>query len=430
MKLMRILVLVLCACFVSVASAQSQAVGLRRGKHAIHNRALNSPPKASGSPSNRIVADQTAARQSKVWELGTYPGGTWASMGDINDFGVAVAQGDLPDGSTHNLSVPLFGRHAGEWIDLGTLGGTESGWDEGLVTISDTGLIVGHSASTDQNRPHAIAWTEMSGIVDLGTLANVGYPTYNSSYAEGVNKLGTLIVGWSGVEQSCLGCAPTLPVVWTPTVVWKNGQPVTKWKIRKLDTTGIAVITKWYAWTVNDFGQIVGEGSGDNGEFVGVVWTPLQNGKWKLTQLPAIADYPASEPFNINDRGEISGDIEPADGSVWLPAFWKPLDSSRKTYSNPIVLPMPEGGFANCYTDGINELGDLTGECWAQDYSVDQAVRWTTKDTTFSQVLGFPGDWSWSFRVNNDRIAVVTYGGGDKCSADDYISCGGAIQFH
>ena len=83
-----------------------------------------------------------------------------------------------------------------------------------------------------------------------------------------------------------------------------------------------------------------------------------------------------------------------------------------------------------CYTDGINELGDLTGECWAQDYSVHQGVRWTTKDTTFSQVLGFPGDWSWSFRVNNDRVAVVTYGGGDKCSADDYISCGGAIQLH
>jgi uncharacterized membrane protein len=267
-------------------------------------------------------------------------------------------------------------------------------------------------------------------MVDLGTLADVGYPTYNSSYAAGVNKLGTLIVGWSGVEESCLNCAPTLPVVWTPTVVWKNGQLVTKWKIHKLDTTGFGVMTKWYPWAVNDFGQIVGEGDGDNGEFAGVLWTPLQNGKWKLTQLPTIADYPDSEPFNINDRGEISGDIEPADGSVWLPAFWKPLNASRKIYTNPIVLPMPEGGFANCYTDGINELGDLTGECWANDYSVDQAVRWTTKDTTFSQVLGFPGDWSWSFRVNNSRVAVVTYGGGDKCSADDYISCGGAIQLH
>ncbi len=428
MKRIVILALILCSCLVSVAWARQQAVGPCLGKHAIHHQAFNSLPKADGAPSNPMVAAQAVARQGKVWELGTFPGGTWASMGDVNDFGVAVAQGDLPDGSTHNLAVPLVGRHAGEWIDLGTLGGTETGWEEGLITISDTGMIVGHSASTDQDRPHAIAWTEKSGMVDLGTLADIGYPTYNSSYAEGVNKMGTLIVGWSGVEQSCLDCAPTLPVVWTPTVVWKNRQLVTKWKIHKLDTAGFGVITKWYPWAVNDFGQIVGEGSGDNGEFVGVLWTPLQNGKWKLMQLPALSDYPEPEPFNINDRGEISGDIEPADGSVWLPAFWKPLGSSRKTYSNPIVLPIPEGGFAKCYTDGINELGDLTGECWGED--VDQAVRWTTKDTTFSQVLGFPGDWSWSFRVNNNRIAVVTYSGGNKCSADDYISCGGAIQIH
>ncbi len=415
MKRISILALVLCACFVSAALAQQQAVGPRMGKHAIHHRAFNSFPKANGAPSNPIVAAQAAARQSKVWEFGTFPGGTWASMGDVNDFGIAVAQGDVPDGSTHNFAVPLFGRYAGEWIDLGTLGGTESGWDEGLVTISDTGLIVGHSASTDQNRPHGIAWTAMSGIVDLGTLADVGYPTYNSSYAAGVNKWGTLIVGWSGVEQSCINCAPTLPVVWTPSVTWKNGRVVVTWTIHKLDTAGSDEMTRWFVWAVNDFGQIVGEGNADDGSFVGVIWTPLKNGSWKLTKLPAVADYPVSEPFNINDRGEISGNIETADFSVWIPTFWKALNPSRKSYSDPIVLPIPEGGFTICYTDGINELGDLTGECWDEDYAVDQAVRWTTKDTTFSQVLGFPGDWSWSFRVSNDRIAVVTYGGGDKC---------------
>ena len=428
MKRVSILPYILGVCIVSMGWAQAQTVGPRMGKFAIHHRAVNSFPNTNAVPSTSSVAAEAAAHQGKVWELGTYPGGTWAAMGDVNDFGVAVAQGDLPDGSTHNFAVPLLGPRAGGWIELGTLGGTESGWEEGLITISNTGVIVGHSASTDQNRPHAMAWTEKSGVVDLGTLADIGYPSYNSSYASGVNRMGTLIVGWSGVEESCLGCAPALPVAWTPTVVWKNGQLLTKWKIHKLDTGGLDVITKWYAWAVNDFGQIVGEGSGDNGEFVGVLWIPLRNGTWKLTQLPAVADYPISEPFNINDRGEISGDIEPADGSVWLPAFWKPLDLSRKTYSNPIVLPMPEAGFTICYTDGINELGDLTGECWGE--AGDQAVRWTTKDPTFSQLLAFPGDWSWSFRVNNSRIAVVTYGGGDKCPADNYNSCGGAIQFH
>jgi probable HAF family extracellular repeat protein len=377
-----------------------------------------------------ILSGQGAwAQKDKVWELGTYPNGTWAVMGDINDFGLAVGQGDLPDGSTHSLAVSLFGPRAGKWIDLGTLGGTASGWEEGLITVSDTGMIVGHSATRDNDRVHAFVWTEKSGMVDLGTLADIGYPTYNSSFASGVNKQGTLIVGWSGVEESCLTCAPTLPVVWTPSVGWKNGGPVTRWKIHKLDTTGFDEMTFWFAWAVNDSGQIVGEASNSEGMFVGVLWTPLPNGKWKITKLPAVSAYPESDPFNINDRGEITGDLEPADFSVWIPAYWKPLDPLRKTYSAPIVLAMPEG-VSNCYTDGINELGDMTGECWNDDHSIDRPVRWTTKNPTFSEILTSPGDWGWSFRVNNSRIAVITYGGGNKCSAETYGSCGGAVQFH
>ena len=427
MKRIRILALVLCACFVSAAWAQPQTVGPRMGKFAIHHRAVKSFPTTNALTSTSGVAAEAAAHQGKIWELGTDPGGTWAAMGDVNDFGVAVAQGDVPDGSTHNFAVPLLGPRAGEWIDLGTLGGTESGWEEGLITISNTGVIVGYSASTDENRPHGVVWTEKSGMVDLGTLADIGYPSYNSSYASGVNRMGTLIVGWSGIGDSCIGCAPSLPVVWTPSVGWKNGRTVVTWTIHKLDTTGFDAITNWYPWAVNDFGQIVGEGSGDNGAYAGVIWTPLRNGTWKINKLPAVPGYPISEPFNINDRGEISGDIEPADFSVWVPAFWRPLDLQRKHYSLPIALPVPDG-FSGGYTDGINEFGDLTGECWGD--AGDQAVRWTTKDPTFSQVLGFPGDWSWSFRVNNSRIAVVTFGGGEKCPADTYGTCGGAIQFH
>ena len=261
------------------------------GKHEFHRQAVSSVSRTTAKKNRPFVAASAAAHQSRIWELGTYPGGTWASMGDVNDFGVAVAQGDLPDSTTHNFAIPLLGPRAGDWIDLGTLGGTESGWDEGLITISDTGVIVGHSASTDQNRPHGIVWTEKSGVVDLGTLADIGYATYNSSYAAGVNRMGTLIVGWSGVEESCLGCAPALPVVWTPSVVWKNGRMVFTWTIHRLDTSGFDAITKWYAWAVNDFGQIVGEGSGDNGEFVGVIWSPLKNGMWKAIRLPAVAGY-------------------------------------------------------------------------------------------------------------------------------------------
>jgi len=373
-----------------------------------------------------VSAQGTWAQKNKVWGLGTYPGGTWAALGDVNDFGVAVGMGDVADGSTRPLAIPLFGPGAGKWIDLGTLGGTAGDWEEPLTTISDTGVIGGHSATADNDRWHGFVWTEKSGRFDLGTLADIGDTDYNSSHASGVNKQGTLIVGWSGIEQSCLGCAASLPVVWAPSVVRKNGEAVTRWKIHKLDTIGFDEMTKWYVWAVNDFGQTVGEGNGA-GTFVGVLWTPLQNGTWKLTKLPAVSGYPLSEPFNINARGEIAGNIEPADFSGWIPAHWKPLDSLRKRCSPPIVLAMPEGGFVSCEAVGINELGDMTGDCWDD---TDRAVRWTTKDPTFSEVLNFLGDWSFSFRVNNNRIVVVTYGGGDKCSADTCGSCGGAVQFH
>ena len=378
-----------------------------------------------------IVSGQgTWAQQNKVWELGTYPNGTWAVTGDINNFGLVAGQGDLPDGSTHSLAVSLFGPRAGKWFDLGTLGGKASGWEEGVISVSDTGMIVGHDASRDNDRAHAFVWTEKSGMVDLGTLADIGYPTYNSSYAYGVNKQGTLIVGWSGVEESCIMCAPSLPVVWTPSVVWKNGQAVTRWTMQKLDTGGFDEMINWFAWGVNDSGQIVGEGFNQDMQMqVGVLWTPLKNGKWKLTRLPFVSDHPVSEPFKINDRGEISGDLELADFSAWIPAYWKPLDPLRKTYSAPIVLAMPEG-VTTCYAEGINELGDLTGECWNDDYSFDRPMHWITKNPTFFEVLTSPGDWGWSFSVNNNRIAAVTYGGGNKCSGNTYISCGGAVQFN
>ena len=96
MKRINILALVLCAGFLPLVWAQQQASRPHMDRHAIHHRALNSFSK-SNVPSSPIIAAQSAARPGNVWELGTFPGGTWASMGDVNDFGVAVAQGDLPD---------------------------------------------------------------------------------------------------------------------------------------------------------------------------------------------------------------------------------------------------------------------------------------------------------------------------------------------
>jgi len=118
MKRISILALILGACFAS-AWAQQDAGKPRSGKHPLlRHRIVNGMAKAPGA---------AAAANLKTWDLGHYPGGTWAQLGDINDFGVAVGIGDVLDGFTHTLSVPVFGPHAGKWTDLGTLGGTSSG---------------------------------------------------------------------------------------------------------------------------------------------------------------------------------------------------------------------------------------------------------------------------------------------------------------
>jgi hypothetical protein len=42
------------------------------------------------------------------------------------------------------------------------------------------------------------------------------------------------------------------------------------------------------------------------------------------------------------------------------------------------------------------------------------ATRWLTSNPTTANVLGFPGDWSQAFQVNNYGIAVGGYGIGSN----------------
>jgi probable HAF family extracellular repeat protein len=376
-------------------------------------------------------AQGTWAQNNKVWELGTYPGGTWFATWHINDLGVVVGLGDVPPiglggvGHTHTLAVPLFGPHAGKWIDIGTLGGEQpTGWEEPMSDISNTGLVVSHSTTPD-GYEHGVAWTKESGLVDLGTLADTGdaqYASYNSSRALATNKLGTLIVGTSETTDG-----HNLPVVWTPAR--KPGGLAIVWKIHKLDTTAFPEFTFWPAWEVNDYGQIVGTGlNNDWSIIIGMLWNPRADGKgWEVTSLPPSPAYPMTEAYGINDRGEITGVTHPTDFSTYLPLLWKPLDKKRTKYSQPIELALP-GGFTSCESVGLSELGDIVGDCWND--TQDLPARWITAHPTFSEIIKFPGSWGFSWGVNNSRIASVTYADSKNCPADTYGSCGGATELH
>jgi hypothetical protein len=180
---------------------------------------------------------------------------------------------------------------------------------------------------------------------------------------------------------------------------------------------------------VNDYGQIIGTGwNSDATMFIGALWNPRANGKgWELTLVLPSPTYPITQAYGINNRGEIAGVANSADFSIWLPRLWKPLDRKRTTYSQPIELALP-AGFTSCESVGLNELGDIVGDCWND--TQDLSARWITEHPTFSEIIKFPGSWGFSWDVNNSRIASVTYGGSKKCPADTYGSCGGAVQLH
>ena len=388
-------------CLGPVAWAQAQ-----------HENAMSGDPK----PSNVQIV--------KTWNLGVYPGGTWVNTTDINDFGFAVGTGDVPNKDTgvletHTLGVALFGPQQGNWIDMGTLGGVITGWDEAVLKVSNTGVVATHSAVPD-GRWHAAAWTEKTGMFDLGTLVDLGYADYKQSAAYAINRSGTLIVGIGWTDDG----AHQLPIVWTPSLQWNNHQFSTVWKMQVLPITGFEEYPIFIAWEVNDVGQIIGLARNPAARNVGVVWNPLPHGQgWKPIGVPSYQDMPFIDPYAINNHGVIIGSAVSADG-LWFSIMWKPLNPQRDAYGPPVLLKQPDG-FPYGFPDGINELGDITGTQWGDVTS--EGVLWSMSDPDFVASLGLPGDWSNVWKVNNFRIAIGFYGGG-PCTISGG-ACAAATQY-
>lgn len=428
----RIASLALILCCASMAWSQGRSAGRHLSKYPVpHPLRQNRLAQSSAAMSNSTLSPQpaAAARKSRSWGLGTYPNGTWAQLMDVNGWGVAVGLGDTgngydqtldpPRGYTRPIGIPLFGRDAMKWFDLGTFGGEsyENTYQTALTAcmgIADTGMIVGLAPTTGDpvtkavKYDRAFAWTPESGLVDLGALEKRGF---HNSNAIGVNKLGTLIVGWSGPTVDFT--VPPLPVVWTPSIFGKEGRQVTSWKIHELDTKGFEQFPYWVAETANVSGQIVGFAFDDSGAQIAVLWNPLPHGLgWKAMQLPASSEYPDyinTWAGGINEKGEIVGTITNADYSSDLPALWRPADHQRQHYKVTVLRTL--SGLPGSYGDpaAINDLGDIVGTTYdPPDYN-SVPTLWSAGNPDFVQALDFQGYFGVANKVNDFRIVVGGY---------------------
>jgi probable HAF family extracellular repeat protein len=347
------------------------------------------------------------AQKGGVWDLGTYPHGTWADPRGINNAGVIVGSGDIASGDTRAIGVSLHGPGSLDWFDLGTLGGDDAFPGTMCMGVADTGLIVGHSFLPENPAVHAFAWTHRSGMVDIGTLR----PEHSDSYAYNVNRAGTLIVGWSGN-----GWWPenSRPVVWTPSRAGRHDDDDAgrTWKIHELDTTGFRDATNWTAIAVNNRGQIVGWAI-RAGIYIPVIWNPAPDGvNWRIAALPILRTYPHAWPDDINEEGQIVGGLASATWETFRAVLWQPMPARVKTWA-VTVLPALSGATVFSEAMSINDRGDIVGYAWDANY-MGPATRWSAKDTKFVQSLedlGFPaGDWSSAAKVNDSGIVAGGYG--------------------
>ena len=177
-------------------------------------------------------------------ELGVLADGITSTAYAINDNGLVVGQSDTT-GDAHRAFL-----YSGQgMLNLGTLpGGDESS----ATAINLHGQVVGWSSTTTGKR--AFLWSQGTGMINLGSL------TGGATGATGINQHGQ-VVGW---EQRTNGLLSAF--IWTEQAGMRDLNdmltPNTGWRAE-------------IARGINDFGQVIGEGSYLNGNTHAVLLSPV-----------------------------------------------------------------------------------------------------------------------------------------------------------
>jgi probable HAF family extracellular repeat protein len=322
-------------------------------------------------------------------DLGVLPGGDASNAFWISDNGLIA--GNSTKGVGDPL-VPIQETRAVLWkdgtaIDLGTLGGNESG----ALSVNKRGQVVGFATNTIPEpfpfslfgtQSRAFLWRD-GAMQDLGTLGSG-----NDSEAEFVNERGQ-VAGWSFINTTInpsTGLPTFEPFLWEhgtmldlgtlggtmgfPYGLNNRGQVIGIsnltgdltghpfiWERGSLIDLGTLGGSYGIAMGINDAGEIVGGATNENDQaFLAFLW---KDGV--MTNLGTLDGDDCSWAFHINSEGQIVGNSYPCAGGpghgfIWQNGFMTALNALLPTGSS--LTPEGDGAVINDRGE-IAEMGLL-----------------------------------------------------------------------
>ena len=301
-----------------------------------------------------------------ITDLGTL-GGTFGAAQGISNNGLVEGYATLPgDQSYHS-----FVWAGGVKIDLGTLGGSNSGGDfGGDFRPNERGQVpgVGETSVLD---PRGIgcysSFTCLPFIWENGVQTTLPILGGYWGWALAINNRGQA-TGAAETATADATCPPDFPLNQFSPVIWWKG------KIRVLPR--IAGDTFAQGNGINDNGQAVGTSGDCVSNNHAVLW---QDGM--VTDLGNLGGSIGNQAFDINNQGQVVGNAALPDGTIHG-FLWQ-----HNVMADIGTLP----GYVYSFATGINDKGQVGGTSCAVNHTMCRAFIWQNGVMTDLNLLIYAG---------------------------------------